>query len=120
MITIEYCAEGEPVSDFNYTEWLHKIKNSIVYGSLYDITFKVSTSLPINVIRLAIVKGELNYKDITFKYKDKEFQTNQYGVIEKWPNGFCEVNRSIATDLIKTRITNVQKKQKDRERLHYD
>lgn len=94
MITIEYCAEGEPVSDFNYEEWLNKVKSS------NNSCFKVSTSLAIDVIRLAILKKELYYNKIIFKYKDQEIKANEYGTLKEWPKGFCDISMNIAFEIL--------------------
>jgi len=96
MIVIEYCEEGLPVSDFNYKDWLNLVKNTRV-----DHCFKVSTSLPIQLIRLAIVKGEISRDDIIFKYFENTFQANQYGAIANWPLGFCDREIGICEEIIR-------------------
>jgi len=95
MIVIEYCKDGIPVSDFNYSDWLLTVKNTKA-----DHIFKVSTSLPIDLVRLAIVRNELNHNNIAFKYCDDVFQANEYGAIQNWPVGFCDREISVSRDIL--------------------
>jgi len=100
MITIEYTDNGEAVSDFNYSEWLERVKNNVDSNT----TFKVSTSTPIFAIRLAIVKGEVDHKKIKFKYNDKESNVNEYGVFNYWPKGFADVTDVLVQNILSTAI----------------
>ena len=97
MIIIEYTERGQPVSDFNYGDWLDNVKRNIDS----DHTFVVSTSVPIAAIRLAIVRGEIDHSKIVFRYSDEVFQANEYGAIPNWPSGFCDIENRFAEDILK-------------------
>lgn len=96
MITIEYCEEGQSISDFSCSHWLY----DLMYGPT-ERTLRVSTSLPIAFVRFAIVCGELNYENITFLYNGHSFQANKYGAIQDWPKGFCDRDVATCEDILR-------------------
>lgn len=97
MIVIDYAEHGNPISDFNYGDWLYNVKKNLDG----DHTFVVSTSVPIAAIRLAIVRGEIDHTKIIFRYSNEVFQANEYGAILNWPNGFCDIESRFAEDILK-------------------
>lgn len=98
MIVIEFSKTGEAISDFEYKNFVNLVKKAIEYSD-YEY-FNVSTSIPINAIRAAICKNEIDYKDITLRFNGKDFQTNEYGRIDEWPNGFCDAEQIVIEDLL--------------------
>jgi len=95
MITIDYCADGEPISDFNYKDWLYGeygVKNLLVVckDKNLHLNFQVSTSLPIHAVRAAIHKGEIDPKDIEFLFENRILKPDKNGRISDWPEGFCD------------------------------
>ena len=96
MIIIEYCEHGTSVSDFNYSDWIYNVKKTT-----QNHTFCVSTQLPIDLVRLAIVRGELNHSDVTFLYCGHYFQANEYGAIQDWPEGFCDRITGVSEDILR-------------------
>lgn len=118
MIIIEYCRNGEAISDFNYQDFIKSIKKSISkthnkreFPEITEGLFRVSTSLPISAIKLEIAKGNINHKEIQFKFKDKLFQPNKYGAILDWPDGFCDIEAKIMEEnlIITFKRKNVKK-----------
>lgn len=109
MITIEYCENGTAVSDFNYSDWLY----NVIKNAKADHTFLVSTSLPINLVRLAIIRDELDYRHVYFLYCGYSFQANEYGVISNWPHGFCDRDIAVSEDIL--RYATKKKKTKEAE-----
>ena len=97
MVVIEYAERGQPVSDFNFGDWLCNVMQHIDSGH----TFVVSTAMPIDAIRLAIVQGKIDCKDVTFSYMGLLFQANEYGAILDWPMGFADRNTAISTDILR-------------------
>jgi len=106
MITIEYTETGEAISDFNYEHWLNNVKNNLDSNNV----FKVSTSVPVYAVRLAIAKGEIDHTKVKFKYKDRESSVNKYGVVNYWPAGFADVIDILTSKIIETSI--IKRKQK--------
>jgi hypothetical protein len=105
MITIEYTKYGTPVSDFETDKWMKMIVHCQncdcdKLNKIPDFNFCVSTSILFSVIRLAIVKGELDYKQIKFKFEDKIISINEYGAITDWPNGFADLDISLSQDIL--------------------
>jgi hypothetical protein len=96
MITIEYCEDGIAVSDFNYQVWIDTVKS--MKG---DHCFRVSTSLPIDLVRIAILKDEILYSNVNFKYEGKLLQPNQYGSLSDWPFGFCGVEADMCGQILR-------------------
>jgi len=106
MITIEYCEDGQPISDFSCSDWLYNVKQVTA-----DHIFRVSTSLPIGFIRLAIVRGELDYNNVTFLYCGHPFQANRFGAILDWPTGFCDRYIAVCEDILRAAM---KKKREER------
>ena len=97
MIVIEYAEHGQPVSDFNYGDWLDNIKRNINN----DHTFVVSTSVPISAIRLAICRGEIDGAKIVLRYFNEVFQADEYGALPIWPKGFADIESRFAEDILR-------------------
>ena len=104
MITIEYCEDGEPISDFNYEDWITRIKNYFLYAKEQDWYLKASTDIAIQALRLEIAKGNINCEDITFAFKDEKFKANKYGVFNKVPDGFCKAHFDLIWQIIRVGI----------------
>lgn len=104
MIHIQYCPEGESVSDFEYAIWFHRVARA--YLAREDAVFRVSTSLPIDYTRLRIAQGFFaNPEDVTFHFLDMTFHANCYGAIPEWPSGFCDSGNHIAEAIIITAMS---------------
>lgn len=101
MIYIEYTEQGEPVSDFNYTKFVERVKQNIDND---DMLFQVSTSTPITAVRYAIAAGEIDYKKIIFLFNDGVFTSNEYGCLQHWPAGFCDVELSLCEKILTTAL----------------
>lgn len=96
MITIEYCEDGSPVSDFYCEYFVDEIKAAI--DEMEDFNFQVSTTLPIDYIRLAIVKGEIDCTKVALKFNNEIIPINEYGAIVNYPKGmmkWCDVGEQI-------------------------
>lgn len=105
-IVIEYCEDGEAVSDFGGSNWLY----NVIHTKDDYTVYKVSTSTPIEWIKLSIARGELDCKKVIFRYFDQTFQANEYGAIQSSPRGFCDISLSLSEDLLKAAI---KKRKKD-------
>ena len=110
MISIEYCAEGEPVSDFNYKDFVKK-----VFTGEIDAYYKVSTSIACSVIRLAIARKDwiLTHKDIEFIFNGKTITFNEFGRAKDWPRGFCDADIDVAEELLRIQYKE-HKREKDK------
>lgn len=119
MIYIEYAKHGAAISDFDYEEWIDRIKTclemmkKVTYSMGHDIKFMVSTSVPISAVRLAICKGEINHAHIAFIYKNKIFQADKNGRIENWPDGFADKEGDFAEALLTHQVKKKHNKDKD-------
>jgi len=111
MITIEYCAEGEPVSDFEYRDWLEKIKN------YPDGHFQVSTTIPIQAVRLAVARGVLPHQGVCFLYESKIIRVNEYGAILDWPPGFADVDTYHAEEILRTAMAR-RRRERSQAQVH--
>jgi hypothetical protein len=102
MVKIEYCKEGESISDFDYDKWIEIVKSAIIKNQ--DITFKVSTSIPIHAIRLEIIKGNIECNDVVFVYKEEEYHSNEFGEIQNHPNGFAGLHWILCGQIVMAQI----------------
>jgi hypothetical protein len=110
MITIEYCAAGEAVSDFDWQAWVDKI----MCHKDQNLRWEVSTTLPINAVRLLIAQDKLNTEEVIFKYKGLRVVVNEYGAILDWPQGFCMGDQHIVEDILRNGIRKRKEKYDNR------
>jgi hypothetical protein len=108
MITIVYGMDGRAVSDFDISDWIW----DVIHHCKEDYSLVVSNALPIHMVRLEIVKGNIDPKDITFKYFDQVFQANKYGAIPDWPKGFADREIAVCEDILRTAMK-IRKKERE-------
>lgn len=82
MLRIEYCADGEAVSDFAVEEWFERVRGG---GD-----FKVSTTLAVTRVRVAVREGDLLPEGVMFIYKGFGQSPTKNGRLYHWFNGFCD------------------------------
>lgn len=99
MKTVVYCKEGVAVSDFDAEDWVELFKKA-ADGTVY----KVSTSLPFDIIRREIVKGNIAFESVEFEFEGKKIPINKYGAIPNWPRGFCDKVNGVAEDIIREAV----------------
>jgi len=110
MITIEYCREGDAISDFACNDWLENILNQ--EG---DMHLQISTSPPCNALRLAIVQGRIPCEDVMFEFEGKELPPNKYGAIMHWPDGFTDLDCTYSEQILRGAIDMRQAERAERE-----
>lgn len=92
ILRIEYCPEGEAVSDFAVEEWFEGVRNG---GD-----FKVSTTLPVSRVRVAVCEGDLPPEDVVFVYKELVQSPTRNGRLYHWPQGFCDAEAALLKRLL--------------------
>lgn len=93
MVTIEYCSEGKPISEFDLEEFVRLVKLSVKY----DFYLKISTSAPFLALSIAIIKGVIDYKQVVFKINNIVYELDKYG----WPGtieGFCNIEKRLVEE----------------------
>ena len=124
MITIEYSKEGRAISDFEYEQEVNYIKKRIkndvspveyIADKTEEIII-ISNSVLVHALRLAIVRGEIDPEQIQFKFKDKTFKANKYGVIMDWPEGFCDIYLYFSKNILRTAM-DMRKKERENEAI---
>lgn len=109
MIIVQYSSWGDPVSDFRCEDWMKSVLRTAKWlknGETLNETYHVSTSLPFDYIRLAIVEGHIDCEHVLFQYNDgngniQDIKVNEYGAITDWPDGFCDRHIDIAEKILK-------------------
>lgn len=92
MLRIEYCAEGEVVSDFAIEEWFDKVKGG---GD-----FKVSVEMAVTRVRVAVNEGDLSHEDVVIVFRDMEQAPTINGRLHRWPDGFCDTFEKLLERLL--------------------
>lgn len=67
----------------------------------------VASELYINVVRLLIATGRINYKLVKFIFVNEkgthyEIFVDKYGCLSEWPKGFCDISEKLLTELVIT------------------
>lgn len=103
MIEIEYCRDGVAVSDFEAAGWAdYVVRRAGPCG--HCLRHRVSTSLPVHMVRLAIVTGKLRAEDVAFVFEGKVFSANEYGAIPEWPRGFAELGGDVMEGILRAAL----------------
>jgi len=103
MVTVEYTAKGEAVSDFEWEYWASQVKADIAAGK--DSVFYVATSLAIEGLRLEIARGRIDPDDVVFRYDGEDIRSDATGMLDCWPLGFCDVTTHILHEIISIRLS---------------
>jgi hypothetical protein len=103
MITIFYHHDGDPVSDFEIKEWVYSLLEE--HDSVGSVNKVVSNSLPIHAIRLEVARGNLDCDDVKFIFGGREITCNPYGAINRWPNGFADIDTDYCEKILKEAST---------------
>ena len=103
MITIHFSKDGEAVTDFNYKEYIEKIKNA---NASYhpQLNYTLSTSLGILCIQKMVVDGDVCCDDIQFEYDGKIITIDKYGDFGDLPDGFGSIYSSLYIDMMQRSI----------------
>jgi hypothetical protein len=92
--------DDSAVADWNakqqYLDDLAIAKECARKGMVF--TFSISTSIQFQLIRVGIVKGDI--EPLTFKWKGKEIAINHQGQVSEWPEGFFDELMNITKFLI--------------------
>lgn len=86
MIRIEYCEEGQAISDFGIDEFILKAYEA-------NESIKVSTENVLYKIRALAAKGTIDYSQVFLVYKEQEMTINPCGRIniDTYPKGFMDL-----------------------------
>ena len=95
MIRIEYCPDGEAVSDFELEEWFEETKRLRERWGDDDLLRQVSTTLPITRVRVAINEGDLSHEHGRFVFRGEELAPTANGRLHRWPEGFCDAEQKL-------------------------
>jgi hypothetical protein len=96
LITINYCNEGTPYSDFE-AETLTKLW----FKNKEDCMHNVSTENIISYVRRMVAEGDIEHTDVQFQFNGQNLEMNEYAVIKDWKKGFCDYSEENATRIIK-------------------
>ena len=110
MITVEYCQEGEAVSDFDVFSFVQDIIQDLKQD--IDKEIKVSTSDVIHKIRSEIAQNNIHYDAIQFKYKDEIITVDANGRMPYEPRGFADIDMDICDEILNAN----QKKYEENEK----
>ena len=96
MFIIEYTAEGKAISDFGIPEFCATVAERVRLGSG---RLQVANCVPIDAIRAAIFRGDIDYREITFEFKGERIVPDSSGHLSSWPPGFCDTYDKIINEL---------------------
>lgn len=98
MIKVTYTADGSVIGDDYLEDWAKKIV--IKYNNLGNLDLRVGCGIMIQMLRVLIVRGIINYKDIAFYTTDGiHVGPDSYGRLD-WPKGFADKNDYLLDELL--------------------
>ena len=107
MITIDYCKEGRPVSDFETENFVKRI---IEESKQSDVEIEVSTTNVITYICMLISQDKLSCYGVTIKENHVKKEVNKYGDVKDGIAEDMELNW-----LLKGIEAGIEKRNKERE-----
>lgn len=107
-ITVEYCENGLPVSDFN-CEKIYQGILEIYQENKRDINLKISNEILIERLALGIVQDQIDCEDLFIIFKNERLYMNKHGIIIHWPSGFCDTRFNIIHKKIQLETTKRKK-----------
>ena len=66
-----------------------------------DSSVRIGNEIAIALIRLRIMQGKLNHKEIQFDFEELERRmvADKFGNLDSWPPGFCDYTEKIFLEL---------------------
>ena len=114
-ISLEYCKEGKPISDFELDKWLEKLIGEFNNASS-SIRVKVCNETVIERSLLLITRGVLEFNQLVFIVDGKTLHLNEFGsIIEKVPKGFLQLITDSIFERSKYAIELKKKRREGRE-----
>lgn len=100
----EYSPKGIAVPDFEVkqlaTEYVRYINGWLNYDGESPVFF-YSTSNIFFALKEKVAIGELDHNSILFRFNGKDIPINEYGAIIDWPDGFCDLETSLAESTLR-------------------
>lgn len=100
----EYSPKGIAVPDFEVkqlaTEYVRYINGWLNYDGESPVFF-YSTSNIFFALKEKVAIGELDHTSILFRFNGKDIPINEYGAIIDWPEGFCDIDISLAESTLR-------------------
>ena len=101
MVTVIYCQDGLPVTEWNIDKWVA----TFLSKKDTDSTFRVSTELPILAVRKAIASDEVSYDDVQFQVGERLIKLNEYGNYPMgWPRELGTCSGYLCEELIRAQM----------------
>lgn len=98
-LRIIYDKGGLTHPDAEIMKWAEQLAENFNQGSRYYECF-VSNATMVDAIRLLVATRVLNHEEVVFEYDDEVLRPNRYGMIERWPKGFCDIPGDILEKLL--------------------
>lgn len=112
MITVEYCAEGIPVSDFAIEQYMVLINSSLQHD--HNQHWRFSTSPIFDAIRVEVLEERIDYQQIQFLFNGKEIKLDKYGKMSSTPRGFIDPQSDYWEKLILGGLAKWKKEKEER------
>jgi len=106
----EYSPKGIAVPDFEVkqlvTEYVKYIDKHLKYDGWANYheespVFFYSTSNIFFALKERVAIGELSCDSLIFRFNGKDIPINEYGAIIDWPDGFCDLETSLAESTLR-------------------
>jgi hypothetical protein len=106
MVTVNYTSKGNSISDFELDEFVLDVEMSIALHEVKE--FRVSSSVAIDALRLAILEGRIDQMSISFKIENV---TTEMDDIAEFPLSVMEdVHARLSAKIIKLQVERILKR----------
>lgn len=105
--------KGDAIADGRCQPLLDFIIDEFSLEMADDFKLDISTENFIDTVRLAVVEGKINHKDVEIIFKSEYLKINEYGAMIHRPEGFCDYSVKLAE---KTLLAAFQKKKKNQQK----
>lgn len=108
MLEIEYCEDGEAVSDFKAIEYVKDLYDFATKNNI-TVSAHVSSEIVIQAARVLIAEGRILHNQVVFIFKEEKITADKYGRMQRWPKGFCDISLDFCSFLLGCTFTKESK-----------
>ena len=100
-LTVRYIPNDnllKKVSDGEAEKYVRDIVKSAAWG-MYTV-LPTSQELVVDYVRLCIMEKIISHKDVEFSFEDKIIIPDKNGMLDWWPDGFCDYRDKLLNKII--------------------
>jgi len=103
-LLVTYGKSGRCIPDLTVGSWAEGVVSDYrrykKHSSEEDYGVYVGTEAMVTALRVLALRGEIPYNELVFVFDDKEITINGDARLSSWPDGFCDTQDKMLTELL--------------------